>query len=812
MIIHNNKINISVIFLKLQRGSIIYTYPPPNYAPASPYCTLTKSFYRLVKEKIITTRLLKTLLYSEFLKCIDTSEVKRRQHKTEFKIKTDSDYDNCDSSDSDSEKRLCRQNAVDTESDTDGTETNSFGFIRYFNSSEDHLESFIDHGEEKDVKNEVAVVEKVTLAVCQQISGESGSSFENTKPYMACEDLVNIDENIEIALLNTNKFILKSRHSLPTKFVGNKFNKNSMTLVNIPHWSNSENNIFKSSSKSNDSSSSSETTTTHSSCLDLPVNTIPVPDTIVAEILYNFEPEDDKTVYKPPTLFRNESKNKNVETNETNSNLELNLLEKGTKKDSYSPEKIKKSSSLDTPNIIDNSIEKKFTRTLNTDTNLNLSLTNISFKNHSFNSDKPKKYTKDNLEESDKKLVAKVTSKKRVKNTVLPIEKTEKTVLPQEKRRSSDEIILVLPDLENPFENLHTSLEDQDMVTFENISLNRDSNELFLHRDSLEELRKRFGYEEDNFERFLQLNKEQNDLLTQYKKESDIFKRRSSLDESDKRCGIVLPSRENLAMLPHEEPRREKRKANSLRKCVSYHYLQIGRKPSCTFSYCRCCTEPCFSRRSSDSGMAGSCTLNSPDIPQTEVYQREVYSLLDNFRTSDMDAREFEAQCRCTSPFGSTPRTSCQASTSENIIETRDSSSASVTSSCSDMSPFPPQPWESEIQIHEKIQSVKQKTFPSCSKSKSCDDIQERNEVFRSGLYAHWWMKAKLPWEVVKGIAEETAGKGECFELLHACFILHFFPLPATPLLITVFEMMYLQVSNKLSTKLYTHKFLTSQL
>lgn len=709
-----------------------------------------------------------------------------------------------------------RQDAIyDTDTNSEVSETSSFGFVRYFNA--ESSESFIDHGEnieqdnnEKEIQNTPS---KLTLAVVNQISGESGSSFETTtRPYMACEDLVNIDESTEIDLLNTNKYIPKERHSLPSKFVGNKFNKSSMTMVYIPHWSNSDSNLAKSLSKSD--SSDEETTTTHSSSIDVPINPIIVPDSIVAEILYNFDDNNtNKSVLKPPTMFRNDSLGSTSSLNETK-----------------------------TEN------KKSITASLS---NLSLQYANINFRKHSINSDKPKRLSrtpdKSETNLNDEEIFVSCLEPTKIENLVydatkhslsrkknIDSDKTNeveeevihKTVLPQlksnkpavlpkpteykskkdinlkrrSKSKSSEreidndfkpriiyyhkkpetdqrDILEVATNEEIVLPTIEKSLDTQQLPTQDPIIVQKEL-ELFhkLTGRNNEKDYSRPGSSKEKFSLELPSNKRRSShddaspILP--RREFDRFRRRSSHEDQ-------LP---NL-------PQNKSKKESSLRKCVSYHYLQIGRRPSCTYSpFCRCCTEPCFSRRSSDSGMAGSCTLNSPDLANTNDENdirfpaRDHYSLVDMPITyqdldarnvvsySEMEARDFEAQCRCTSPFGSTPRTSCQASTSDNVtVETHDLSSTSVTSSCSDMSPFPfPQPWESENQIHEKIMSVKSQQNTSSIKSKSCGNFaveeNREQEVFRSGLYAHWWMKAKLPVSVIKGIVEEknssTAGKG----------------------------------------------------
>lgn len=592
--------------------------------------------------------MLKKLLYPEFFdRAHDLSEVKKRQHKTECIIITRQDscrlsIINCDSdSDTDSEPstddesddqtKIRRQNALDKDSSDDtSSSSNPFGYIRYYNPQTgieteiEKYESFIDYGEsspkammvaDRESKKSIILTSTARLQLVNQLSETSNtSSVPTARPCMACEDLPNLDCNVQIENLNSPLiYVPTTRQSLPSKFVGNKFNESSLTTIPTPSWTPSaegdkmrsvparETNIsnYEKSCSSiviSTTDSSSCSTTTHSSSIDLPINTLPLPDKMVAELLYNFDSDltksesvesdrtelSSRTVIKPPKMFENSS---------------------------------------------------------TTRESLNLGLNNVGFRKHSFNSDKPR-------------------------------------------RRYS-------------------------------VQLNPDT---------------------------------------------------------------------------------------SGQRCVSYQYVELSTPNWSSTSSCRCCTECCQSPRSSDSGMAGSYTLNSPDVPPNvqERCSTDMTNLCHKYcgdsrhviSLTDMDAKAFESQCPCTSPFGSTPRTSCQLSVSENILTgAHDSTRTSVTSS---LDYYPP----SIIQTHSKNLNCPQPSIPNkqrCvqrweqptqrSKSLTCIpdsnikskidvDVEEqgRNEIFRSGLYAHWWLKAKIPKEVLRGIYEETrtrdAGKG----LLKMCF------------------------------------------
>ncbi|RZC34675.1 rho guanine nucleotide exchange factor 7 [Asbolus verrucosus] len=556
------------------------TFPPETYPPCAPFAALTKFFSKCIKEKVIHKKLLKQLLYPEYLNKMNLTMVRIRHHKTECVIITKASHCrisviNCDSdsdSESDSDKtKLKRQNAIiDSSSDDDSSgnsssSSNPFGYIRYYNPEkgtqtevETKYESFIDYGEpvskikmvdEEPKKASVVLTSTAKLELLhKQVSENSeASSCITPKPFGACEDLVSLDENVS---MTPEEYVPLVRQSCPTKLVGNKFNASSLTTIYIPSWSNSDTNIsckvltvesqanFNLGPEEDESSS----TTTHSSSLELPINTLPLPDKVVAELLYNLDSDESdalsaKTVIKPPSMFTNETK----------------------------------------------------------------SWDNVEFQNHSINSSRPR-------------------------------------------RRSSIQI--------NP----------QDLS-----------------------------------------------------------------------------------------------RVNNVRRCVSSRYLRMS--PS-RASYCRCCVES-HSPRSSDSGMAGSCTLNSPDLNATELMTsaQDMANVFGKDRAgitlSEIEARDFESQCPCTSPFGSTPRTSCLPSVSINSLRTSVISTAELY----------PQAWP---KIHSREDTsegpIKSKSMGCLIDEEEDTETEEEAPVFKSGLYAHWWLKAKIPASVVRGIYQDTrsptAGKG----------------------------------------------------
>lgn len=558
-------------------------YPPAHYPAAAPYAALTKFFSKLIKERIIHVRLLKQLLYPEYLNKMNLSLVKIRHHRTECVILTNQVSDcrfsivRCDSdsdtdSSSNSDQCLPRQDAIDESNSSSNSSSNPFGYIRYYNPQNDtetKYESFIDYGElvhsseakmvdnyddDQNKKTSITVTSTAKFELVHQNSESSeASSHIVSRPHLACEDLVNIDENLPLGdfKISPKPFIPTIRQSLPSKFVGNKFSESSLTTIDIPQWhSNSDNCLNKGCSCGDDCS------TTHSSSLALEVNPLPLPDRVVAELLYNIDREKSniltksesvdsdksfKTVIKPPTVFQNNS------------------------------------------GAISLPLDRKYNR---------------------------------------------------------PID----------------------------------------------------------------------------------------------------------------------PS--------------------GIRRCVSSHFIQMGF--GCSDS--AFCTElSCQSPRSSDSGMAGSCTLNSPDFGGADQERCSIVSMSTGdyhlkqehiMSLSEIEARDFNSQCQCTSPFGSTPRTSCETSVSSTTSHPYVHSVNLVNVN--------PKLLKAELPrcIEKWEPAQKSKSLDCVSTNKISETNNENAEVFRSGLYAHWWLKAKIPACVVKGIYEETrspnTGKGFLFSSFWVYFFLTF--------------------------------------
>ncbi|XP_070504309.1 uncharacterized protein RtGEF isoform X2 [Chironomus tepperi] len=136
------------------------TLPSKYYPSASPYAALTDYLRELVQQKILTKFILKALLYPQFMKDIDTTEVKLRKiHKTVVRMyrhgtNSSSSSNEYSSEECNSSGHLERQNALDNyTSSGDGSKV--YSEIKYKTGKDNSdswngtvYESFIDHGED----------------------------------------------------------------------------------------------------------------------------------------------------------------------------------------------------------------------------------------------------------------------------------------------------------------------------------------------------------------------------------------------------------------------------------------------------------------------------------------------------------------------------------------------------------------------------------------------------------------------------------------------------------------------------------------
>lgn len=160
----------------------------------------------------------------------------------------------------------------------------------------------------------------------EEISETSGFDRRPMRVNMACEDLVNLDDSMKMKCDKNALAMVDERHSMPTLFVGNRFNCSSMTEVFIPSYKDKRDvkHLIDASAVSsapapddlarNSLRSATTTTTTHSSSFDIPA-LVPAPDQLSTELLYNSVAEptgsstaivndaDGSYLIKPPSMF-----------------------------------------------------------------------------------------------------------------------------------------------------------------------------------------------------------------------------------------------------------------------------------------------------------------------------------------------------------------------------------------------------------------------------------------------------------------------------------------------------------------------------
>ncbi|XP_022231941.2 uncharacterized protein LOC111080563 isoform X1 [Drosophila obscura] len=214
------------------------------------------------------------------------------------------------------------------------------------------------------------------------------------------------------------------------------------------------------------------------------------------------------------------------------------------------------------------------------------------------------------------------------------------------------------------------------------------------------------------------------------------------------------------------------RSRDSIRRCISYQFLQMSNRPPPPnpprrdpdlhlHSKCRCCeSSQCPSPRSSDSGMAGSCTIASPDPPNPESYFP--MSPIGQDVPDSSESERFDVCGMFREKFLTPEATQEEAEPADELAEeptTPTNRKAPQEEACVVSSP--------QIQVNarsiwlpcsssmDETKGTKTTTAndPLISSSSVGELDTEPRATFRSGMYAHWWKKERLPPEVVRGIA-----------------------------------------------------------
>lgn len=355
------------------------TYPPATHPSAAPYANLSSHFRHLVRHGRLHRFLVKALLYAQYyLIDIDLSPVvyRSRTRGKGRRVRSSGSEKNSDEEEADETNS--------DESDGEGScASSAFGFMEFKTNrmasctTLTDYESMIDYGElsgklgghktsvlinrdsdgsfvfavptscsivsrdslpfhsnpvkllVKDPSQESVVHTSTARLMIGQIKQQQSnvsqmSSFDGKlgDSHMACEDLSQLDAAKRFQNpLKKRLTTVEDRHSMPTLFVGNRFNRSDRTKVYIPAYKDRMNAQLKTITSSSephnyydkdgdtDYEGSTITSTTHSSSIDLPAVYHPAPDQITAELLYNFpgsqskSPSSKKDIIKPPSMF-----------------------------------------------------------------------------------------------------------------------------------------------------------------------------------------------------------------------------------------------------------------------------------------------------------------------------------------------------------------------------------------------------------------------------------------------------------------------------------------------------------------------------
>ncbi|CAD6239420.1 GSCOCG00008678001-RA-CDS [Cotesia congregata] len=189
---------------------------------------------------------------------------------------------------------------------------------------------------------------------------------------------------------------------------------------------------------------------------------------------------------------------------------------------------------------------------------------------------------------------------------------------------------------------------------------------------------------------------------------------------------------------------------------------------------------PITSVYSSDSGMADSYHMPSTELTSSYKYysnksNRYVDKVQISCHESENDEHNFEHQCICSSPFGSTPRRSEQSGESSESVD--DSIIVYTTLTSNENANNCIASINLESKINKEASKNDKNNIGSCKNLDDCNkrytvpirleskniyekvkrsavqrpkvihvDVKESEKpVFTSGLYAHWWLKKAIP-------------------------------------------------------------------
>ncbi|ALC38761.1 rtGEF [Drosophila busckii] len=203
-----------------------------------------------------------------------------------------------------------------------------------------------------------------------------------------------------------------------------------------------------------------------------------------------------------------------------------------------------------------------------------------------------------------------------------------------------------------------------------------------------------------------------------------------------------------LAKPPACSSAQEHSTRDSMRRCISYQYLQMNQSQAPSSAppkgaahdpcKCRCCeSSQCPSPRSSDSGMAGSCTIASPDPPSVDTLDA-AHALLEQVQPE----RRFDVCGMFREQFLEQQQ--------QQQLEQQQPEPAPTSASKPEFQINTKSIFLSASSLDEPGAAAAQSPRQSSS---SAEQLEPPVAMFRSGMYAHWWKKERLPPEVLRGIA-----------------------------------------------------------
>lgn len=215
---------------------------------------------------------------------------------------------------------------------------------------------------------------------------------------------------------------------------------------------------------------------------------------------------------------------------------------------------------------------------------------------------------------------------------------------------------------------------------------------------------------------------------------------------SDKK---IVSTRQPLSK--NESPRR----SNSIKRCISHQYLRLkynlpkADEPEVS-KKCACCSSSrCPSPRSSDSGVAGSCTISSPDPPQNASEPEFLHDVSSALRHSNSSHN-----------FGRFGRMS--------FVENEHDSGQFGDISLTKDELNNPLGFENMFELSTSRDTVKRQT--RCQSAERSMEMNRNNAdvnceaVFKTGLYAHWWKKEKLPTSMLRDLIVSSQNQNRRIE------------------------------------------------